>query len=289
MTAPIEGLRPGQSIELLKELHILTRDGKINADTRRKLKQVFHFEGLLRQALSISDQKSAQPRSLKIIDIGAGKSYLGFILYDLFGLLGIELEVWSVESRPELVEKGRALADRLGFGRMHFVRADPQSDTPPSGLPEQVDLVCALHACDTLTDQALDLALKLRVKHVAVVPCCQAEVAEAIRQAPKSVGSEAQALRELWGHSIHRREFASHLTNVLRGLRLEAAGYHVRATELVGWEHSLKNEMIMGELKGDPLPGNQERLKGLLELIEGALGWSAASSPIRKRFGATTF
>jgi hypothetical protein len=105
---------------------------------------------------------------------------------------------------------------------------------------EPVDIVTALHACDTATDEAILFALKHDAKYVALVPCCQAEVA---RELEGAKGSMAQ----LWRHPIQRREFGAHLTNVLRGLFLEAHGYKVRVTELTGLEHSLKNELIFAE------------------------------------------
>ena len=101
----------------------------------------------------------------------------------------------------------------------------------------------ALHACDTATDDALALAIANQADHVAVVPCCQAEVA---RQLEKSKPADA-AIAALFAHPLHRRELGSHLTNVVRGLALEAHGYKVTVTELVGWEHSAKNELILGK------------------------------------------
>jgi hypothetical protein len=104
-------------------------------------------------------------------------------------------------------------------------------------------VVTALHACDTATDDALVLAIAQQADHVAVVPCCQAEVA---RQLESSKPADA-ATAALFAHPLHRRELGSHLTNVVRGLVLEAHGYKVTVTELVGWEHSAKNELILGK------------------------------------------
>ena len=105
---------------------------------------------------------------------------------------------------------------------------------------ERPNVLTALHACDTATDDALVLAIANNADHVAVVPCCQAEVA---RQLEASDPVDAS----LFAHNLHRREFGSHLTNVIRGLVLEAHGYKVTVTELVGWEHSAKNELILGK------------------------------------------
>src|SRR5258706_3866265 len=111
-------LWPGQSVELLKALHILTRDGALNADSRRKLKQVLHLVQLLRPSL---DNIFAAKDAPALADLGAGKSYLAFILYDLvFGPNG-RGEIIAIESRPELMASARELAAQSHFDRMRFV------------------------------------------------------------------------------------------------------------------------------------------------------------------------
>ena len=148
-------VREGQSVELLKELHILTRDGKMNQDSRRKLKQVYHLfqfiEGLLKEL-------PTQEAGPTLADQGAGKSYLGFLLYDLyFKALG-QGHVYGIETRPELVSRSQALAARLGFERMSFLNLTvAEAQTTPE-LPERIDIVTALHACDTATDDAIAFA-----------------------------------------------------------------------------------------------------------------------------------
>ncbi len=229
-------LLAGQSTELLKELHILTRAGDLNADSLRKLKQVNHLVQLVAPAV---DDVLARFGDPVIVDCGAGKGYLGFILHELFVGPAGKGTIVSVESRPELTRAAEERARRLGFGRMRFVTAELAA----AELPARVHLVTALHACDTATDDALALAIRHNADHVAVVPCCQAEVARQLEEVKG--GSEPLAL--LHAHPWHRREFGSHLTNVLRTLALEARGYKVTVTELAGWEHSLKNELILGK------------------------------------------
>ncbi|MFM7330069.1 MAG: methyltransferase, partial [Brachymonas sp.] len=107
-----------------------------------------------------------------------------------------------------------------------------------------------LHACDTATDDAIAFALSHHAQHVVLVPCCQAEVAGALK-AGKARALHNNPLVELWRRPLHTREFGSQLTNVLRCLQLEAHGYEVTVTELVGWEHSMKNELIVAS-KGSP-------------------------------------
>ena len=136
-TKPLDlDLRPGQSIELLKELHILTREGKINQDSRRKLKQVLHLFQFIEKILKeLSEEDAAtvlklaalqtkdadeMPRGLSLADHGAGKSYLGFIVYDLFFKQLLQGHIYGIETRSELVDASRALAQRLDFQRMVF-------------------------------------------------------------------------------------------------------------------------------------------------------------------------
>ena len=254
-------LRPGQSIELLKELHILTREGKLNQDTRRKLKQVNHLlqfiEPLLQESLAARGDVS-------LVDHGAGKSYLGFMLYDLFFAQREVGWVYGVETRAELVERSRALAERLGFERMRFVATTVQEAMTSEQIPAQVDVVTALHACDTATDDAIAFGLARQARCMVLVPCCQAEVASVLRK-HKALTLSRTPLSEIWRHPLHTREFGSQITNVLRCLELEAHGYQVTVTELVGWEHSMKNELILARKVGKGKASARERLQQVLD------------------------
>jgi len=224
----------GMSLDLLKDLHLLTRDGQLNADARRKLKQIRHLVGLLKPAL---DDSLARHEAPAIVDCGAGKSYLGAMLYELvIGPAG-RGTLTAVEARPELSEQAAARAARFGQERFKVATGEIAK------AGEKPNLVTALHACDTATDDALVLAIAQGADHVAVVLCCQAEVA---RQLEHSRPKDA-AVAALFAHPLHRRELGSHLTNVVRTLSLEAHGYKVTVTELVGWEHSQKNELILGK------------------------------------------
>lgn len=257
-------IKPGQSIELLKALHILTRDGKMNQDSRRKLKQVYHLFNFIEPLLK--DAK-AQGHDVTLVDHGAGKSYLGFVLYDLFfKSLRDGSHIYGIETRQELVRNARELATRLGFDRMSFLDLSVAESIESDALPEKVDVVTALHACDTATDDAIRFALRKRARHVVVVPCCQAEVASVLRRL-KAGMLAATPLTEIWRHPLHTREFGSQLTNVLRCLQLEAHGYQVTVTELVGWEHSMKNELIVATYKDLPRRRPAQRLHEVLHSL----------------------
>ena len=254
-------IRPGQSIALLQELHILTRDGKLNQDSRRKLKQVYHLVQFIEPLLKEIQQDHP---AISLVDHGAGKSYLGFILYDLF-FKGLDdgSRIYGIETREELVQKSTELAARLGFPGMSFLPLSVAESTTSKLLPERIDIVTALHACNTATDDAIDFALKKKAKFMVLVPCCQAEVATVLKKNKgKDLGKSA--LTEIWRHPLHTREFGSQVTNVLRCLQLEAHGYQVNVTELVGWEHSMKNELIIASYKNLPRKRPSDRLQEVL-------------------------
>ncbi|MEI7536032.1 MAG: SAM-dependent methyltransferase [Comamonadaceae bacterium] len=254
-------IRPGQSIELLKELHILTRDGKLNQDTRRKLKQVYHLYQFIEKLLL---ELPGRQTGITLADHGAGKSYLGFIIYDLFFKQRATGHIYGVEARAELVEKSRSLSARLGFERMSFLNLSVAEASASNQLPQRIDIVTALHACDTATDDAIAFGLQKQARFMVLVPCCQAELARCLNQ-NKALSLSRTTLAELWRHPLHAREFGSQLTNVLRCLYLEASGYQVSVTELVGWEHSMKNELIIARFSGHKKHSAAQRLRVLLE------------------------
>jgi len=242
----------------LKELHLLTREGHLNADALRKLKQVNHLMGLLRPAVEDLQSRHGSP---VVVDAGSGNAYLGFILYELFFKDEEAGTVLNIEGRPELTQRAKERAGRLGFQRMEFQTAHLES----AQWPERIHLLTALHACDTATDDALVVAIQRGADHVAVVPCCQAEVAAQLKEKRQEVDP---TLALLFQHPWHRREFGSHLTNVIRAMTLEAFGYQVTVTELTGWEHSLKNELILGRR----VHRDNRRARAKLEALLGTFG-----------------
>lgn len=245
---------PEKSVALLKALHILTPDGRLNADSRRKLKQVLHLVQLLRPALDALLKETDSP---VLADLGAGKSYLGFILYDLIVGPSGRGRIVGVDARADLIERSRALALESGFERIEFLAGSIADASVPNG---RVDMVTALHACDTATDDAIRFALRHDARIVALIPCCQAEVARLLQKAKGP-------LDQLWRHPIQCREFGAHVTNVMRGLYLEAQGYKVRVTELVGLEHSLKNELILAERHQRSNPLAKRELEKLIDQL----------------------
>ena len=222
-------LKPGQSVALLQELHILTREGRLNQDSRRKLKQVYHLFNFIEKLLLELEQSQHDPAAamaepgaigpITVADHGAGKSYLGFILYDLFFRARTQGWIYGIETRQELVQQSRALAQRLGFERMSFLNLSVADAAGSSDLPTRIGLVTALHACDTATDDAIAFGLRKQARFMVLVPCCQAEVARVLN-AGKVLSLQRTPLAELWRHPLHAREMGSQLSNVLRCLYL---------------------------------------------------------------------
>ena len=287
--APTSGekydIRPGQSVELLQALHILTREGKLNQDSRRKLKQVYHLFNFIEPLLLKVQQ---QHPDVTLVDHGAGKSYLGFILYDLFFKAQARQQgnnlgrVIGVEVRDELVQRSAELAKQFGFSGMQFLNQSVAQSSQAAQLPPRIDIVTALHACDTATDDAIAFGLAHQVQYMVLVPCCQAEVAATLKiSKSKTIGSNP--LAELWRHPIHTREFGSQLTNVLRCLQLEAHGYQVTVTELVGWEHSMKNELIIATRSAQAQPQQTSAARKTAERLKEVLG-QLGLTDLRPRF-----
>ena len=162
------------------------------------------------------------------------------------------------------VQRSQALAKQLGFDRMAFLNLSVAQSTESQQLPEHIDVVTALHACDTATDDAIAFGLQKQARYMVLVPCCQAEMARLLN-ANKALALKRTPLAELWRRPLHTREMGSQITNVMRCLYLEAQGYQVTVTELVGWEHSMKNELIIAERTGQRNRAAARHLQALME------------------------
>ena len=246
------------SIPTLIELGILTAKGGASPHARRKIKQVSHFLQLLQPALEDLFQRYDNPC---IIDMGAGKSAISLALYDRWIRTQQKGHMIAVENRTQLVDKVKHIADQ---GDYHsFSIQDAQ--ILHADIPERAHLVLGLHACDLATDHALFKAIRAKSDYIAMVPCCQAELASKIKQSQSL--DKTHPLWSLWSDPMHRREFSAHLTNVIRVYVLRSLGYAVTVTELIGWEHSLKNELILARRVGRYHKESQHKLQQLLQQI----------------------
>lgn len=223
----------GQPMALLRALGLVDAGGRASADAARKIKQIEHFVRLLRPAI---DEVLARHADPVFVDFGAGKAYLGLLVHHLLLQPAGRGTTIAVEARPDLADRVRRIVAEHEIPRFEVLDARILD----AELPSRIHFALALHACDTATDEALVRALVHRADHIAVVPCCQAEVGRLLQ------GTTTPPMDSLWRHAWHRREFGAHLTNVMRALVLEANGYQTTVTELAGWEHSLKNELILG-------------------------------------------
>ena len=231
---PKDHVLPG-STPWLQDLGVANPDGRPRAGMAGKLAQIQHFAALLQPLLHTAfPPESARERggrTLEVIDAGSGKGYLTFALAQL---LGPGCHVRGLEARPELVAFCNQVAARHGLReRLSFVagRLDPSRDEP-------CDLLIALHACDTATDDALALGIRAGARLLVVAPCCQHELRPALA-APPGLGA-------VWRHGIFRERHAEFATDALRSLLLEWAGYATQVAEFTGAEHTAKNLLLTG-------------------------------------------
>lgn len=240
-------LRPDESANLLQVIGIMNADGSISARSAKKYKQVNHFVELCRPVWSkLVEQRAPTPEEpLRVLDLGCGNGYLDFVLAEALRLAEVPVRLHGVDRRAELVEQCTARAQTLGFEAMSFSAGSIEEveldETPLGGGP---DLVVALHACDTATDDALALAIRTGARSILAAPCCQREVAEQLKGVDGETAKAVAPVSALVRSSLMRREYAAQLTDALRVEVLEACGYQVDAIEFVGSEHTPKNLML---------------------------------------------
>ncbi len=212
----------------LHALGVTTAEGKVRQDGKRKFKQINKFVEIIDNLV----QEQNLPDAAQIIDMGSGSGYLTFALYDhLTNHLGLNVTVTGVELRPKLVEKCRKIASDNGFRDLHFVEGYIDDFNP-----KRIDLLIALHACDTATDDALFKGLKAKAQMMVVAPCCQ-------KQVRKDMDVPAE-LKPMLGNGILLERQAAMLTDAMRALLLEAEGYKTKLFEFIPLEHTAKNVMI---------------------------------------------
>ena len=229
----------------LRELGVTNERGEVRPAMGDKFRQINRFVEILAGLHASSTLATA--RGLSVVDVGSGKGYLTFAVYDyLNNAAGVRADVTGVEARPQLVELCNEVARRSGFDRLHF----------KTGLVEEVevgraDVLIALHACDTATDEAIYKGVAAGAKLIVTAPCCHKELRPQV-QTPA-------ALRGILRHGILLEREAEALTDSLRALLLEAAGYAVKVFEFVSTEHTRKNTMIAATLRADGADRERER------------------------------
>ena len=227
----------------LKELEVTDPRGKVRERMGAKFRQIERFIDLLASAYRESSLfGSGQPISL--CDMGSGKGYLTMAAYDYFQRVEkAHIRVTGVESREDLTSLCNRVAQECGFGGLHFV-CSPIAEyrLPP------LDILVALHACNTATDDALFAGIRAGAQILLAAPCCHKEARPQVDRA-QAAGPLADILR----HGLFAERHAEMATDALRALLLEREGYRVRVTEFVAAEHTAKNVMLIATRRREPL------------------------------------
>lgn len=219
----------------LRALGLTGKDGAVRNDAQDKFRQINKMVEIF--APLIQGLKAKNPR---ILDMGAGKGYLDFALYDYLSGKGDSAEIIGVELRPQLVEDGNANAQASGFDGLRF-EAGSILDYDASGA----DAVIALHACDTATDDAIFQGIRAGAELIAVAPCCHKQIRRQIE-----AGSPDEKLHFLLRHGTFLEKQSEMVTDGLRALLLEANGYRTKVFEFVSDAHTPKNNLIVAQRGG---------------------------------------
>ncbi len=235
-------LRPDTSDALLREIGIMNADGSISASRARKYKQVNHLAELCRPTWERLVAQARGDRVLRILDLACGNAYLSFVLADVLRRAGVALRLHGVDVREDVVARSRTRAVTLAMAELSFAQAsirdaEASAELALGGVP---DLVVALHACDTATDEALALAIAWGTPAVLCVPCCQHELAGQLGEHDPAIAPVPALLQ----HGLLRGAYADLLTDSLRVELLQACGYDVTVLEFVASTHTPKNLLL---------------------------------------------
>lgn len=245
-------IKVGQADDLLKEIGILSGDGKIKNDMIRKYNQIDHFVELIDEMLGDMAQKY---ESLTVLDCGCGKSYLTFVLnYYIKEVLKKPCHFIGLDYSNTVIEASKKMAQNLGYNNMDFRVTDIRNYT----TEKDIHLLISLHACDTATDEAIALGLRNNVKTMVMVPCCHRELLNQYTYEP---------FEQIIKHGILKARMADVLTDGMRALFLEAMGYKVSVVEYISPLETPKNLMIRAEKTGAVNKKGMEDYKQLKRLL----------------------
>ena len=214
----------------LRELGITTADGKVKSDKQDKFRQINKYVEIVESIISSASLSA----DFSIADMGAGKGYLTFALYDyLTNSMHLTPKITGVEMRKELVETCNQIAAKAGFTQLNFVSGSIETSEIPA-----VDMLIALHACDTATDQAIYRGITSGAKIIICAPCCHKQIRKSMKP--------ANDLKAITQFGILEERQAEILTDTIRALILESFGYKTRVFEFISTQHTPKNVMIVG-------------------------------------------
>jgi SAM-dependent methyltransferase len=218
-----------------------------------KLRQIERFTELLGHLLA--DSPLRDRRELRVLDLGAGKGYLTFATHAFFRARGVAAEVTGVEMREDLVALTNRVATELKHDGLRFVRGVIRDFTPAA----PPDVLIALHACDTATDDAVHLGITSGAQLILAAPCCHKELRAQLSAPP--------LLRDVLRHGILAEREAEIVTDGLRALLLEIHGYRASVFEFISPEHTSKNLMLAAHRRTQPLDPTplRERLRALMD------------------------
>lgn len=225
-------LEEGKFVPFLRDLGVMTEDGKIVRSRTDKFRQINRFLEFIEDILPQLDRD----RELTILDFGCGKSYLTFAMYYyLHELKGYDIRIVGLDLKADVIRHCGRLAEQYGYDKLTFLTGDIADY---DGV-DQVDMVVTLHACDTATDYALAKAVGWNAKVILSVPCCQHEL-----NAQFSGGSGDGLLAPVMDYGLLRERFAALVTDGLRAKYLERAGYETQVLEFIDMEHTPKNILL---------------------------------------------
>ena len=227
-------IEEGSKVDFLIKLGVTTEEGKIVAKKSDKFKQINRFLEMVDDILPALDRK----KKLSIVDFGCGKAYLTFALYYyLHQIKGIEVEIQGLDLKEDVVQYCQDLAKALNYTYLNFSLGDIKKYQADA----DVDMVVALHACDTATDAAIEKAIHWQAKVILAVPCCQHELLNQIKN---------DQLKPLLKHGILKERFSALVTDAARAQILEMLNYETQILEFIDLEHTPKNLLIRAIRKG---------------------------------------
>jgi len=235
----------------LKDLSVLTTKGEVRKDKTDKFKQINKFVELVAPFF----EKLDKTQSIKIIDMGSGKGYLTFALYDyLVNNQKINISLRGIEQRENLVALCNALAEKSKFNNLKF-----ESGQIKTVKIQEIDVLIALHACDTATDDAIFRGIQAEASIIIVAPCCQKQLRNQIKP--------TNALKSILKYGILKERQSELLTDGLRAMILESYGYKTNVFEFIQTEHTPKNIMIVG-VKKQTNDTNKEKILDQIKQIK---------------------
>ena len=232
-------LAEGEDIPFLKVMGVMREDGRIKADHRSKFQQINAFLKILAEI----DEIAALPEPVRMIDFGCGNAYLTFAAYHyLVNILGKQAQVVGVDGQEKLITRNQSRANELGWDGLTFEQGmiiDYEAVPPP-------DIVVALHACDTATDDTLAQGIRWQSQVIIVAPCCHHHLQVQLKERPSPPEFEAVMRYGL----LHER-LGDILTDAFRAAILRLHGYQVTALQFISPEHTPKNLLLRAVKKGD--------------------------------------